>query len=225
MTNRDDYQPVKVATPAAVLQNDRSKKSGGWADPEVMPRGDFSGRISYENGGEIAFADDGRPQIPAAPTGRTGRILGKWGPNQAADPLLFRRTKTGMEMLAIRRKDTGAWAIPGGMVDDGESPQQAAARELLEETGLDFDFSQATIVYQGIVKDDPRNTDNAWMEMTVLLLVLPDSQGLRPRAGDDAAEVKWLPLSEENLAQLYASHGVFVRKAIELAGALDADAA
>jgi ADP-ribose pyrophosphatase len=56
----------------------------------------------------------------------TGRgLLGKWGPNHAADPIVTRwKTdskgervmvdgKPCLEFVAIKRKDTGEWAIPG----------------------------------------------------------------------------------------------------------------
>ena len=38
--------------------------------------------------------------------------------------------------LAVKRKDVPIWVLPGGGIDDHESPEQAAARELYEETAL-----------------------------------------------------------------------------------------
>jgi 8-oxo-dGTP pyrophosphatase MutT (NUDIX family) len=40
------------------------------------------------------------------------------------------------EVLLVRRADDGRWAMPGGWVDPGETPDQAVVREVLEETGL-----------------------------------------------------------------------------------------
>ncbi|GCE23677.1 NUDIX hydrolase N-terminal domain-containing protein [Dictyobacter kobayashii] len=39
-------------------------------------------------------------------------------------------------ILLIRRADNGLWAMPGGGIDVGETPAQAAVREVLEETGV-----------------------------------------------------------------------------------------
>jgi ADP-ribose pyrophosphatase YjhB (NUDIX family) len=39
-------------------------------------------------------------------------------------------------VLLIRRADDGLWAMPGGWVEPGESPAEAAVRETEEETGL-----------------------------------------------------------------------------------------
>ena len=50
--------------------------------------------------------------------------LGKWGPNQAADPIVTRwnpEDSTELQVVVVKRKDTGEWALPGGMVDDGEA--------------------------------------------------------------------------------------------------------
>ena len=60
------------------------------------------------------------------PRGRTGMcgqgLLGKWGANQAADPIVTRLQPgtARLQVVVILRKDTGVWALPGGMVDDGE---------------------------------------------------------------------------------------------------------
>eukprot|EP00456_Euglypha_rotunda_P081195 TRINITY_DN79091_c0_g1_i1.p1 TRINITY_DN79091_c0_g1~~TRINITY_DN79091_c0_g1_i1.p1 ORF type:complete len:112 (-),score=22.39 TRINITY_DN79091_c0_g1_i1:10-345(-) len=81
-------------------------------------------------------------------------------------------------MVAIKRHDTGNWAIPGGMVDPGEKVSETLRREFEEEAGnVDdsqreklrkllgqlFAPSNSVLIYRGYV-DDPRNTDNSWME-------------------------------------------------------------
>ena len=42
----------------------------------------------------------------------------------------------GGRVLLQRRSDTGGWALPGGIIDPGEEPADAAAREIFEETGV-----------------------------------------------------------------------------------------
>jgi len=212
-----DYFPDEIETPAYVRANDRTKVDKGWADPERIESVLFAERKTYENDGVIALGDDGYPLNPTGPTGKRGRLLGKWGPNQAVDPLILHKGHQGWRMLAISRKDTNTWAMPGGMVDAGESITDALARELHEETSVVLDMKCAETIYQGIVKNDPRNTDNAWMETSVALLVLDDDEAkaLTLKAGDDARDVKWLLLNDENLNKLYANHATFVRQALK----------
>jgi ADP-ribose pyrophosphatase len=182
------YEPEHVETPAFVRANDRTKTPGGWADPEVVPREELASRKTYANNGRVAFGADGLPLNPGGPTGKRGRLLGKWGPNHAADPLILRRDEDGaLQMLAILRR-SDEWAMPGGMVDEGEAPHAAATRELKEETDVDVDMSDGVKVYEGLAPADPRYTDNAWMEAVVFMKLLPDdlARALVPRAGDDA---------------------------------------
>jgi hypothetical protein len=55
--------------------------------------------------------------------------LGRWGPNEAADPIVTRFNDNGqLQFLAVKRKDTGIWAIPGGMLKEGEDVSQALRR-------------------------------------------------------------------------------------------------
>ena len=127
--------------------------------------------------------EGGKPRNPRGRTGMTGRgTLGKWGPNQAADPIVTRwnpEKPDELQVVAIRRKDTGDWALPGGMVDDGEKVSVTVKREFKEEAGtlptaaeqarchilIDRLFASEKVVYKGYV-DDPRSTDNAWIETT-----------------------------------------------------------
>ena len=103
-------------------------------------------RASHE--GEYLVDTSNRPLNIRGRTGLTGRgVLGKWGPNHAADPVVtrWRRLETGdikvdetsgrpiLEFVCIQRRDTGVWTIPGGMVDPGERVSATVKREFMEE--------------------------------------------------------------------------------------------
>ncbi|XP_014818390.1 PREDICTED: ADP-ribose pyrophosphatase, mitochondrial, partial [Calidris pugnax] len=141
-----------------------------------------------------------------------------------------------LQFVAIKRRDCGEWAIPGGMVDPGEKISATLKREFGEEAlnslqkspedkaelekHLHKLFSQEHFeVYRGYV-DDPRNTDNAWMETEAVNY--HDETGetmdnLPLEAGDDAGVVKWVDISEK--LKLYASHSYFIKLVTEKWGA------
>lgn len=69
---------------------------------------------------------------------------------ESAGVLVFRSGRSGVEVLLAhpggpywRNKEAGAWTIPKGLVETGEDPLQAAAREFAEETGSDVDLEHA----------------------------------------------------------------------------------
>ncbi|EDW68843.2 ADP-ribose pyrophosphatase, mitochondrial [Drosophila virilis] len=192
-------------------------------------------RVSFHGDYQIK---DGLPQNPIGRTGLCGRgLLGRWGPNHAADPIVTRwkRNENGeivrhkdsgkniLQMVAIQRSDNKLWAIPGGMVDPGENVSVTLKREFTEEA-LNFDdkghmveefFKQGGVhVYSGYV-DDFRNTDNAWMETTALNFHDEDGTKvgqLQLEAGDDATNVRWTDINA-NL-KLHANHADIVGEVV-----------
>jgi ADP-ribose pyrophosphatase len=209
------YNPPYYVSPV-VLKNDSTTNPDGWADPEELSKSDEIPAESFS--GRVKFDENGRPLNPAGRTGIAGRgLLGKWGPNYAADPIITRinaQTRQ-FEMLAVQRRDNGQWAIPGGMVDKGEEVARTLARELREETGVSLDMGRGRLIYRGYV-DDPRNTDNAWMETTAkhLHLTPETADAMNLTAGSDARAVRWLPLTAETVGNLYASHASLVKETL-----------
>mmetsp|Transcript_36285 Transcript_36285/g.95066 ORF Transcript_36285/g.95066 Transcript_36285/m.95066 type:complete len:318 (+) Transcript_36285:195-1148(+) len=192
-------------------------------------------RSSFEGAYALVPASN-RPLNPRGRTGLTGRgSLGRFGPNHAADPVIttWQRNPDGtksldeagnpiLQFVAIRRKDTGDWAIPGGMVDPGENVSLTLKREFGEETmatmemepverdrlmaELDSVFKRGVLVYSGYV-DDIRNTDNAWIETTCVNFHDETGSSLskfKLSAGDDAGDVAWTAYYEG--MPLYATH-------------------
>lgn len=91
-------------------------------------------------------------------------------------------------VLLIRRKNepyAGCWAIPGGFVDMDESLEDAARRELFEETGIRTGALEQLRTF-GDPGRDPRGR-----VISVVYLAQVDAAKLRPQAADDAAEVGW----------------------------------
>jgi ADP-ribose pyrophosphatase len=128
----DEYEPVEFVTDKVLAQSPDRLKTG-WADRDEPPTAEvLKARGSHElqaMGKPWRFAP--ATQRPMNPRGRTGLqnrgTLGKWGPNHAGDAIVTRynvaHPDQPLEFVAIRRKDTGLWALPGGMVDPGEIAQ------------------------------------------------------------------------------------------------------
>ena len=96
-------------------------------------------------------------------------------------------------VLLIRRGDApfqGAWALPGGFVDPDEPLVTGAERELEEETGLTGVHLEQLGAF-----GDPGRDPRGWT-VTVAFIARVERSRFKPAAGDDAAAVRWHPLSK-----------------------------
>jgi len=226
---------------------DKSVFNKIWADLEIgalNPEWNtLDGKINrVSHLGSYKIDNSGCPLNPIGRTGLRGRgLLGRWGPNHAADPIVTRwkRSEDGsilknpetkkniLQMVAIQRHDNKMWAIPGGMVDPGEKVSSTLKREFMEEALDNFEnkkliedfFSNGKEIYKGYV-DDFRNTDNSWME--TIAYNFHDETGdevgkLKLSAGDDAMNVRWQDINSK--ITLHANHKTFVKSVVDLLNA------
>lgn len=109
-------------------------------------------------------------------------------PMVTVDVVIFTLRENDLQVLLVRRQNppfAGMWAIPGGFVDIDEPLEATARRELEEETGVrDVPLEQFHTF--GDPGRDPRGRT-----ITVAYFALVRADRIRPRAGDDAAEVRW----------------------------------
>ncbi len=96
----------------------------------------------------------------------------------------------GRALLVQRGKapDKGLWGYPGGHVELGETVAEAAARELLEETGLEV-TPGAVLGTLDLIHRDPAG---ALQSHFFLVAVACHFQSGTPKAADDAAAVAWV---------------------------------
>ena len=109
-------------------------------------------------------------------------------------------------LLLVKRGPTatrsGLWCIPCGFLDYGEEVRAGAAREVVEETGLEVEVGRVLWVASNF-HDPAKMTVGIWFDATVV--------GGELRAGDDAVEAGFFPLDDlpdlafETDAELIAS--------------------
>lgn len=107
----------------------------------------------------------------------------------SVDAAVFSFAGVRARLLLVRRGKEpykGRWALPGGFLDMKEEPEETAARELREETGL---TGVRLIQMQtfGRCGRDPRGR-------VITIVFTGVAEGGRVRGGDDAAEAKWFDI-------------------------------
>lgn len=129
-------------------------------------------------------------------------------PSVTVDLIILRKADDGDEVLLVQRaRDPfkGAWAFPGGFVDENESLENAAKRELKEETGLRGVRLQQLHAY-GDPGRDPRGHT-----VSIAFIGFLRSKR-RVEAADDAADARWFPLTR--LPRLAFDHRKVLRDAV-----------
>lgn len=140
------------------------------------------------------------------------------------------------QVAVVLREDTNQWAFPGGKVNDGELVGETFHEKFTKKAGAhddplklaDFEDALDEVfteggreIFRGYV-DDPRNTDNAWVESTVYLFYITDDLAARLElsSGSEVASACWLDIDAELLSgevgkTLYADHKDWLLRALE----------
>ncbi|GAU87818.1 hypothetical protein RvY_00615 [Ramazzottius varieornatus] len=196
---------------------DRRSHMGNYEIADKMPRNPC-GRTGIRGRGRL-----GRWGVNHA----ADPIVTRWKTDKHGNMCYNSHDDNPVAQVVLIQRSSGDWAFPGGMVDPGESFEETAEREFCEETldgtgflhlgpsSKDYEENKKLIekymkkgveVYRGYV-DDPRNTDNAWMETVAITFHDPNGNTfskLKLVAGSDAKAVGWKDVSKD--MSLYANH-------------------
>ncbi|MGB9914088.1 MAG: NUDIX hydrolase [Candidatus Bathyarchaeales archaeon] len=115
------------------------------------------------------------------------------------------------KILLEKRKSApakGEWSVPAGLVELGESIEQAVIREVKEETGLDVASPRLVDVIDHISLDEKGAVKYHFVIIDYFVTVT----GGELRAASDADDLKWVPLDEVEQYDLTESFRRFFRQ-------------
>jgi ADP-ribose pyrophosphatase YjhB (NUDIX family) len=117
------------------------------------------------------------------------------------------------EILLQRRADNGLWALPGGVVEVGESVAQAVLREVKEETGLDVEPVGIVGVYS-----DPRHViayADGEVRQQFSLCFAARNVGGALRVSEESTEVRFVALAELDRLPMHPAQRLRIKHFLE----------
>lgn len=130
-------------------------------------------------------------------------------PAVTADSIIFGMKNNRLHVLLIERGNDpfkGKWAFPGGFMDEDETIEACAVRELQEETGL------KDIALEQFYTFSEPNRDPRGRTLSVAFLAFVNMEEHNPEAGDDAAKLQWFPV--DTLPELAFDHDKVIKRAL-----------
>lgn len=138
-----------------------------------------------------------------------------WTREFSAGGVVVRRLRGRWTVAAIRPngKPHGTWALPKGLIDPGERPEETAVREVAEETGVRAEFVRKL----GDVKYVYTRAGLRIFKVVSFYLLRYRSGKLgeiAPEMRREVAEVRWLPLDEAPRLLAYGGERQMAEKAL-----------
>ena len=134
-----------------------------------------------------------------------------WRPAVTVDNVVFSFDGTHLNVLLVKRGREpfkGCWAFPGGFLDENETLEEAAKRELKEETGLVSQFLTEIGSFSALDRDPRGRT----ITVAFASVVRPTQTGTL--ASDDASECQWCPATQ--LPDMAFDHAQIFTKAMTM---------
>jgi 8-oxo-dGTP diphosphatase len=117
----------------------------------------------------------------------------------------------GDKILLEQRKNEpskGKWSVPGGLVELGESMEDAVVREVKEETGLDVYEPRLVDVVNYVSYGERGTVIYHYVIVDYLVTVMRG----KPKAASDAAALRWVPFNELEQYDLTESFRLFFER-------------
>ena len=116
-------------------------------------------------------------------------------------------------LLALRGKppSKGMWGLPGGVVEVGETLEEAVIREVKEETSVEVEPIELITIFDTIRKDEEGKVKTHFILFEYLCRYL----GGQVKAASDAPDARWVSLDELNSINIMSSTKRFIQKTLE----------
>lgn len=131
-------------------------------------------------------------------------------PAVTVDVVLFTIRAGELAVLLIRRGGApfkGHWALPGGFVEENETLERAASRELKEETGIE----QSALEQLGAFGDPGRDPRGHTVSVAFYAFLVAPA---RPVAADDAADAQWVSIASLARSRVAFDHARIIALAV-----------